>query len=172
MFWRATLVACKHVSQDVEMMLQCINVHTIMHQPHPSMLHAKKTGESGLQWYQGQKQTLSYMHKMYVHVHVSTLLRDCTKSYTINSLVPPPSLLPRFLPAFKCCMRKTRELGKTYQANVVADGIDLYNSSRTKSSGFHLLQHSRDKFYQAPRAMFKSWEEPGQKTMSQLACLG
>ena len=45
-----------------------------------------------------------------------------------------------------------REPGKTYHTSDVhgAGGTDLFDSSGTKSSRFHPLCHSRDKFYQAP----------------------
>ena len=62
----------------------------------------------------------------------------------------PSSLVPRLLPALHCCMIKMREPGKTYLKSDVAGGTDLFNSSETKSSQFHPLQHSHDKFYQAP----------------------
>ena len=61
-----------------------------------------------------------------------------------------PSLIPRLLPPLQHCTRETRKSGKTYHTSDIAGGTDLYNSSGTKSSQFHPLHHSLDKFYQAP----------------------
>ena len=46
-------------------------------------------------------------------------------------------ILVSYPPAFQCCMRKTREPGKTYHTSDLVGVTDLYNSSGTKSSWFH-----------------------------------
>ena len=60
---------------------------------------------------------------------------------------------------FNIVRKETRERGKTYHMSDVAGGTDLFNLSGTKSSQFHLLHHSRDRFYQPPsfsRAVLKT----------------
>ena len=61
----------------------------------------------------------------------------------------PCSLIPRLLTPFQRFTRKLREPGKTHHVSNVAGRTDLLSSSGTKSSRFHPLRHSRDKFFQA-----------------------
>ena len=79
-------------------------------------------------------------------------------------LPPPPSHIPRLLPAFQHCRRKTRArtAGKSYHTSDVVGGTDLQVVPRQVGSTCYVIHMIS--FTRLPclsRAMLKICEEPG-----------